>query len=201
MNLTIIHLLLILGASLDSESNETQVYLKIKKGDQKAFKKFFDAHHKELFRFLAAKGVAKEAAEDLIQKAFIYIWENRGSIDEFKSLRAYLFRIAYTRMLNLFRDHEKFDQNKEIGDLTIETPESNPAYDINQKELSITIEKAISAMPERRQQVFRLCFMEEFTYKEAAEFMEVSAKTIENHMSLALKDLRTSLSQTAEEYL
>jgi RNA polymerase sigma-70 factor (ECF subfamily) len=48
------------------------------------------------------RGVAKEAAEDLIQKAFIYIWENRTSIDEDKSLRAYLFKIAYSRMLNLF---------------------------------------------------------------------------------------------------
>ena len=56
-------------------------------------------------------------------------------------------------------------------------------------------------MPEKRQQVFRLCFIQEFTYKEAAEFMEVSAKTIENHMSLALKDLRKSLSEAAEEYL
>ena len=48
-------------------------------------------------------------------------------------------------------------------------------------------------MPEKRQAVFRLCFIQEFTYKEAAEFLQVSVKTIENHMGLALKDLRKKL--------
>lgn len=201
MDLSIIHLLLLLGASLDGESNETQIYLKIKNGDQKAFKKFFDAHHGELFRYLSARGVAKQAAEDLIQKAFVYIWENRSSIEEHKSLRAYLFRIAYTRMLNLFRDNEKFDQNKEIHDLDFSDSGNRPDQNIHQEELNRTIEQAISAMPEKRQNVFRLCFLQEFTYKEAAEFLDVSVKTIENHMGLALKDLRSSLSEAAKDFL
>lgn len=199
MDLYFIHLLLILGASLRDESNETKVYLKIKKGDQKAFKKFFDTHHQELFHYLRSKGVGREAAEDLIQKAFIYIWENRASIDEDKSLRAYLFRIAYTRMLNLFRDNEKFDKNSEVPEEAVSF--SSPDHEIHQQELNKIIESAISAMPEKRQNVFRLCFLQEFTYKEAAQFLDISVKTIENHMTLALKDLRLSLSETAEDYL
>lgn len=199
MDLALIHLLLILGASLDSESNETEIYLKIKKGDQKAFKKFFDAHHGELFRYLRQRGVAKEAAEDLIQKAFIYIWENRSKIEEQKSLRAYLFRIAYTRMLNLFRDNEKYKRDQELQEMS--SPEFETDQGIHQQELNNAIEKAISAMPEKRQHVFRLCFLEELTYKDAAQTLEVSVKTIENHMGLALKDLRASLSETAKDFL
>lgn len=199
MDLYFIHLLLIVGASLGDESNEAQVYLKIKKGDQKAFKKFFDTHHKELFRYLRSKGVGREAAEDLIQKAFIYIWENRTSIDEDRSLRAYLFKIAYTRMLNLFRDTKKFDKNTDVPDEAVAF--SSPDHEIQQRELNQIIESAISAMPEKRQNVFRICFLQEFTYKEAAQFLDVSVKTIENHMTLALKDLRSSLSETAEDYL
>jgi RNA polymerase sigma-70 factor (ECF subfamily) len=201
MELSVIHLLLLLSASLDGESNESRIYLKIKNGDQQAFRKFFDAHHDELYHYLSSKGVAKEAAEDLIQKAFVYIWESRASIDEHKSLRAYLFRIAYTRMLNLFRDNQKYDQNKEIRELDYSDPGSQPDQHIHQRELNKTIEEAITAMPEKRQNVFRLCFMQEFTYKEAAEFLNVSVKTVENHMGLALKDLRSSLSETAKDYL
>jgi RNA polymerase sigma-70 factor (ECF subfamily) len=199
MDLTLIHLLLILGVSLDSESNETEIYIKIKKGDQKAFKKFFDFHHTELFRYLRQRGVAKEAAEDLIQKAFIYIWENRDQINEHKSLRAYLFRIAYTRMLNLFRDNEKYDRDQELPYLT--SSEFKTDQNLHQQELNRAIESAISAMPEKRQQVFRLCFLQEFTYKDAAQTLEVSVKTVENHMGLALKDLRESLSETAKDFL
>jgi RNA polymerase sigma-70 factor (ECF subfamily) len=201
MELTIIHLLLILSATLDSESNETSVYSKIKNGDQKAFKVFFDAHHAELFRYLSRRGVSREAAEDLIQKAFVYIWEHRAKIDESKSLRAYLFKIAYTRMLNLFRDTEKFDQDAVVAEVAQSPASTEPDGDIHQRELQQTLTQAIEAMPEKRQQVFRLCFMQEFTYKEAAECMEVSVKTIENHMTLALKDLRASLSEAAGNYL
>lgn len=199
MELTLIQILLLLGAAIDQDTDDSEIYLRIKNGDQKAFKTFFENHHDELFRYLKQKGVAKEAAEDLIQKAFIYIWENRAGIDETKSLRAYLFRIAYTRMLNLFRDHSKFDKNQEVPDVS----EANSAADedINRKELNQTIENAISAMPDKRQEVFRLCFLQEFTYKEAAETLQVSVKTIENHMGLALKDLRSSLSQVAKDYL
>ncbi|MFP8488716.1 RNA polymerase sigma factor [Gracilimonas sp. Q87] len=199
MELTLIQILLLLGAAIDQDIDDSEIYLRIKNGDQKAFKTFFENHHDELFRYLKQKGVAKEAAEDLIQKAFIYIWENRAGIDETKSLRAYLFRIAYTRMLNLFRDHSKFDKNQEVPDVA----EANSAADedINRKELNQTIENAISAMPDKRQEVFRLCFLQEFTYKEAAETLQVSVKTIENHMGLALKDLRSSLSQVAKDYL
>ncbi|MCH2449797.1 MAG: RNA polymerase sigma-70 factor [Gracilimonas sp.] len=199
MDLALIHLLLILGTSLNSESNKTEIYIKIKNGDQKAFKKFFDSHHAELFRYLRQRGVAKEAAEDLIQKAFIYIWENRDKINEYKSLRAYLFQIAYTRMLNLFRDNEKYDRDQELPDLS--SSEFKTDQNLRQQELSHAIESAISAMPEKRQQVFRLCFLQEFTYKDAAQTLEVSVKTVENHMGLALKDLRESLSETAKDFL
>lgn len=199
MELTVIQILLLLGAAVDQDSDDAEIYLRIKNGDQKAFKTFFDNHHDELYRYLKQKGLAKEAAEDLIQKAFVYIWENRDGIDETKSLRAYLFRIAYTRMLNLFRDHSKFDKNQEVPDLA---HTGNSADEpIHRKELNRTIENAISSMPDKRQEVFRLCFLQEFTYKEAAETLEVSVKTIENHMGLALKDLRSSLSQAAKDYL
>lgn len=199
MDVNLISLLLIIGASIESEPNEKEIYLKIKNGDQKAFKKFFDAHHSDLFRYLRQRGVAIEAAEDLIQNAFVYIWENRAKIEEYKSLRAYLFRIAYTRMLNLFRDNEKYDREQEVPELSSSGFEAD--QNLHQSELHNTIEKAISSMPEKRQHVFRLCFLEEFTYKDAAETLQVSVKTIENHMGLALKDLRESLSEAAQNYL
>lgn len=199
MDLPIIHLLLLLGAALDQESNETALYLKIKKGDRKAFKIFFDKHHEELFRFLRGKGVSKQDAEDLIQKAFIYIWENRAKIEEHKSLRAYIFRIAYTRMLNLIRDAKRFDKNKEVPEVAVSPDEWD--NDDRKEELNQAIEVAISNMPEKRQNVFRLCFLQEFTYKEAAEFLKVSVKTVENHMGLALKDLRSELTEIAKDFL
>jgi len=105
-------------------------------------------------------------------------------------LRAFLFRIAYTRMLNLFRDYSKFDKEADFENSStpIEDSDNEESADLNQ-----IIEKAISSMPEKRQEVFRMCFIQEFTYKETSQVLDVSIKTIENHMGLALKDMRESL--------
>lgn len=199
MNFAIIQLLLILAAAFDESSDKLEIYAKIKSGDQQAFKSFFDEHHESLFYFLISKGISRPEAEDLIQQAFVYIWEQRHKINTHKSLKSYLFQIAYSRMLNQVRDSKKFDNNAAIPEM--ESESTDPGFHLENEELTQLIDKAIKSMPEKRQNVFRLCFLQEFTYKEAAEFLEVSVKTIENHMGLALKDLRAALSDTAKDYL
>src|SRR5699024_11825515 len=106
--------LLALASSTGEALDGTELAKKIKAGDHQAFQTFFDTHYNALFRFLVSKNTAPEAAKDLIQKAFIYIWEHRQKIDPQKSLRAYLFRIAYTRMLNHQRDTRKFNDEHDF---------------------------------------------------------------------------------------
>ena len=190
MNLLMFYVLILLALRKGGDHDDPELLLAIKSGDHNAFKKFFEEHHSFLYHFLLKKGLSEQQAEDLVQQAFVIIWEKRIEIDEQKSLRAYLFRIAYTRMLNLFRDHSKFDDSAES-----ERTESDDSADANleNQELAQALTSAINQMPEKRQEVFRLCFIQEFTYKSAAEVLGVSVKTIENHMGLALKELRSKL--------
>lgn len=181
---------LTLALSKESELDSTDLAKMIKEGNHEAFQKFFDAHYDSMLYFLMSKNTDKETAEDLIQKAFIYIWENRQDIDPDKSLRAYLFRIGYTRMLNHHRDNKKFNTDDAIPE---QINELTPEDTAREKDLVLAIDQAIAEMPEKRGEVFTLCFMEQFTYKEAAEALDVSPKTIENHMGKALKDIRASL--------
>lgn len=197
MELLFSEILFLLAANHDGDDH--QLLLDIKSGNHAAFKKFFDQHNQILYHFLLKKGLAKEAAEDLVQQAFVSIWEKRNQIDEEKSLKAYLFKIAYTRMLNLFRDTKKFDVN--VSDFEAFEKSEGDENPLDQKELNKLIEISIAQLPEKRQEVFRLCFLENFTYKEAADHLEVSVKTIENHMGLALKDLRNALSKVAKDFL
>lgn len=193
MNSLLLQLILLLASVDSDELTDPELAIKIKNGNHEAFKKFFDRYNAFLLNYLMKRGTAKEAAKDLVQQAFVMIWEKRDEIDETKSLRAFLFRIGYTRMLNLFRDHSKFDEEADPEENTShEEPEDE---DSKRSELNSAIEQAISAMPEKRQEVFRLCFIQEFTYKEAAQVLDVSVKTVENHMGLALKDMRESLKQ------
>ncbi len=194
MNSLLLQLIFLLASDQSKELNDPELAVKIKNGDHEAFKEFFDRYNVFLLNFLIKRGTAKEAAKDLVQQAFVMIWEKRTEIDVEKSLRSFLFRIAYTRMLNLFRDHSKFDEEARLQEASTED-EADDSHEKEEKvkELNKAIEKAISAMPEKRQEVFRMCFIQEFTYKETAKVLDVSIKTVENHMGLALKDMRIAL--------
>jgi len=185
-------ILLLLAFSKEKDLDDTALSLAIKNGDQKAFEQFFNRHYDHLYRFLISRKMSHEEALDLAQKAFVMIWEKRDGIDETKSLRSYLFTIAYTRMLNHVEFRAKF-QDAELPEKN--SSAENTEESVDYKELLNVIRTVIANMPEKRGMVFELCFMQELTYKEAADSLEVSPKTIENHMTLAFKDLRSRLIQ------
>ncbi|MEX1135382.1 MAG: RNA polymerase sigma-70 factor [Balneolales bacterium] len=188
----------ILALSKDNDLDRLAISEAIKNGDQKAFRTFFDRHYPGLYRFMRSRGMSHDEAEDLVQKAFVMIWEKRAGIDETKSLRAYLFQIAYSRMLNHIEYHSKFkDEDPPDDAVNIDNPETDADY----SELLKQIKKNITSMPEKRAMVFELCFMKQFTYKETAESMNVSVKTVENHMALAFKDMRSALTNVYGEEL
>lgn len=163
---------------------------RIKRGDAGAFKAFFERHHDLLYRYLRARGLAGAVCEDLIQNAFLTIWERRHEIDEEKSLRAFLFKICYTRALNHFRDTAKFIDAEAIDDpVAPAAPDREADYALIQHAL----QAAVAALPERRRAVFDLCFLQELTYREAAEALGISVKTVENQMGHALKTIRKAL--------
>lgn len=196
MTLSAEYLILLLAFAKYNGIDPSSLFAAIRKGDQEAFKTFYDEHYDGLYRFMVSRGMSHAEAQDLVQKAFVMIWEKRDGIDETKSLRAYLFQIAYSRMLNHVEYMSKFDEEdppqEESG---VHTPET----DIDYKELLRIVKQAIRNMPEKRGLVFESCFMEQHTYKETADAMNVSVKTVENHMSLAFKDLRAVLFQTYGE--
>lgn len=187
-----LYLLILLAIHKKATRNDPKLLQAIKRGNHTAFRQFFEEHHAFLYHFLLKRGMSEQQAEDLVQQAFVMIWEKRAEIDPNKSLRSYLFRIAYTRMLNVIRDHSKFVEHKNFPE---QQAYEETDHSLANQELALAIEHAIQSMPEKRQTVFRLCFIQEFTYKDAAEVLNVSVKTVENHMGLALKELREKLKQ------
>ena len=93
-------------------------------------------------------------------------------------------------MLNHIEYRSKFaDESPQNEDLS----ERNPDADADYSELVSHIKRIITTMPEKRAIVFELCFMKQFTYKETALALDVSVKTVENHMAVAFKDMRSAL--------
>ena len=182
---------LILLVALAVAAEARALAQRIREGDHDAFRTFFDRHHARLFGFLRSRGLSDADAEDLVQTAFIYIWRHRDRIDPDKSLRAYLFRIGHTRALNRHRDTARFDPDTAVDGTP--SASASPEDDVLSREQHDRIEHAIDALSPRRQQVVRLCLLNDFTYNEAASTLDIARKTVENHVRLALKDLRNAL--------
>lgn len=130
--------------------------------------------------------------EDLVQEVFFEVWKKKNQIQFNTSIKAYLRRSAVNRSLNYIRDQRiKFEQEDKVPFL--ESKEVGIVQKIEAEDLKIIIDKCIDELPERCRIVFVLSRFEDMSYKEIAEELDISPKTVENQVSKALKYLRKAL--------
>lgn len=161
--------------------------------DEKQFEIFYKQEVNHCFRFILIKNKNKEEAFDVVQEAFIKIWENCNKFDLLKA-KSYLFSIANNIFLNV-KKHEKVVRNFENNatDLYIET--ETPESTLRQKEFKQKLEKAIANLTDSSREVFLLNRIEGKKYKEIAELLGISVKAVEKRMSKALLTLRLKIEE------
>lgn len=135
-------------------------------------------------------------AEDLAQEVFIKIWNRRQQLAEVY-FKAYLHRAA----VNMALDH--IDKQKRRGGTPLEIGPGQeelaaPAPAVHLKETKARIRQAVAQLPEKCREIFVLSRYEEMSYKEIAQTLQISVKTVENQMITALKKLRVSLKEYLE---
>lgn len=182
--------LFLLGLALPDDSEDDTLSGRMRAGDKKAFRLFFEKYHRLLFSYLLSKGVPKQDAEDLVQTAFLKVWENRANLEPGRSLRGFIYTIAINRMRNFFRDRKEHDSEYAYR---LSDKSEDPSRAFENREAMQAMQNALQKMPERRRRVFELCYLQEFSHKEVAEIMQIEKKTVENHMAKALKELRQAL--------
>lgn len=179
-----------------ADENGDEVLVRgLRRADPAAFRELFDRYHVPLFRFLLRLGVEEGAAEDVLQDVFAGVWAARERLDPTRSIRAYLYQSCRNRAANYFRKAARVS-GLPSDDLT--SPAPGPDALAGQSMALDHLRAAIEDLPERRRAVFELCFMEGLTYKEAASILEISPKTVENHMAHALKAIRWRLAPFLE---
>ncbi|KAA9340666.1 RNA polymerase sigma-70 factor [Adhaeribacter soli] len=155
------------------------------------FRQYYAGLCKSLYRILRDASFA----EDIVQEVFMKVWEMRETLQLDAAMQAYLYRSCYNTALNFLKQQKK---NTDIDPLEMvlaggETAEKN----LNLLETETQILQAIDSLPPKTRLVFSLSRFEELSYKEIAERLEVSVKSVEKHMGIALQRLRENL----KEYL
>jgi RNA polymerase sigma-70 factor, ECF subfamily len=173
---------------------EEQYLLKrLKEGDIKALEVIFDQHYNNLCRYLLLLFKNQLLVEHIAQDIFIYLWEKREKLEIKTSLESYLFAAGRYKALNKIRNIKRQEEIKK--DLSLDQNEATESVEteLEIKELECLIDDAVSTLPERCQQIFRLSRDKEMSYKEIAEFLDISINTVEGQMAIALKKLRKIL--------
>lgn len=176
---------------VELESQTSQAFMQ---GDVRAY----EATYKSLFKplFVYAITILKDHAqsEEIVQNVFLKLWEKKDTIEIQTSLKAYLYKAVHNHSLNAIK-HTQVKQQYEshlsytMKNKQTETTDTNAGF----KQLEGKLRQALSELPEQCRTVFQLSRFEDLKYKEIAERLAISPKTVENHMGKALKLLRGKL--------
>lgn len=163
-------------------------------GNHKAFDTLFAEYHPRLIHFLYGFIKDEEQARDMAQEIFFKVWINKEHISKVDSFKSYLFRIA-RNMIYDYYDHnlikERFyDQQKEDKYIYSDILEE----EFYARELSLLIDLAVELMPKQRKLVFQLSRNEGLSNDEIAERLSINKRTVENHITNVLQDLRKIMS-------
>ncbi len=156
------------------------------------FEQLFKEHFVHLCNFAQNYVTDIDDAKEIVQDVFINLWNKRETIDSNKSIISYLFTSVKNRCFNFIRDNKKFQSH--VLDIDIADYDISYEIDIDSgNELQMKIDEAFNKLPEKCRQIFKLSRFEELKYKEIAERLNISIKTVEAQMSKALRVLRTEL--------
>ena len=158
--------------------------------EQETYEFLFKTHSKTLFNFIYFKCGDAEQAEDIVQDAFIKLWDNCSKV-VFEKSKSFLFTVARNLFLNEVA-HKKIVLQHQL-DTVDESSHETPQYLLEEQEFMKKLKEAIANLPERQREVFLLSRMEKKKYAEIAEITGITVKAVEKRMSQALTTLREKL--------
>lgn len=155
-------------------------------GDTEAFKTLFEMFYPKVKVFLVKLLKDDKASEDIAQDIFVKLWSMGPSLPEISSFNAYLYRMTKNAAINYLRDRKP---SVDISELLIMC-DGDIEQEYYRKEKELLVRLAVEQMPSQRKRIFTMSRYQGMTNDEIAKSLGLSKHTVENHLTLALKELR-----------
>lgn len=174
-------------------ATETQIDTwcrRIRDADADAFEALYGALYEGLLRYAHSLLRQEAAAQDVVQQAFMEVWDMRERLDPDQSLKALLYRIVRNRAYNQKRNAANRRSKREEMTYDTRPPQDDPQGALDAERLERRLNDWIDALPERQQEALRLSRFEDLSHDEIASVMGISPRTVNNHIVRALRRLR-----------
>jgi RNA polymerase sigma-70 factor (family 1) len=169
---------------------------RIQKGENAALAELYNRHWQLLFMSAFNIVKDKELCEDIIQDVFMSVWHNREKLEINISLKGYLYACTRYQVYYQIRKNKDKINVEFFNDLDNRLQYATPETELMHTELVQQINTIIETLPEKCKLVYLLSREEQFSHKEIAERLNISTKTVENHITKALQTIRFSLGNT-----
>jgi RNA polymerase sigma-70 factor (ECF subfamily) len=175
------------------KNSDRKIFNEIKKGNLKTFERLFKKYYSSLCNYAAKYLKDLNKAEEVVQELFYRLWEKRNKLDINVSLKSYLYRAVYNGCLQYLNHRAIEIRYENYYKKQPREYDKDASEAINMQELNQVIDKTLNSLPERCRNIFLLNRQDGLKYREIAEKMDLSVKTVEANMGKALKLLRKNL--------
>jgi len=180
-------------AESDTNKTEVEVLELLRESDRNAFNALFRQYSARLYYFAYGYLKSPEEAEEIVQDTFIRIWEKRESIDTAYSFDGFIFTVAHNMILNRIRKIRNENTCKAIFAREAVSLQNATEQAVLTAELQRVQEEALVELPPKRKIIYQMIREDGMTYKQVAEKLNISVKTVETQMTEALKHFRAKL--------
>jgi len=176
-------------------SNTEDIIRRLKKDNKSAVDELFGYYYPRLYHFSKSILKIETGIDDILQEVFVKIWLNRQKISNAGTFNAYIFTITKNEVLNLIRSSVKDHTFKDELYLRSVAEEYQTQNQLEYDEIKTGIDHIVSSLPEKRKQVFILSRTEGLSNKEIAQQLNISKKTIEDHITHAIKHIKSAMQE------
>jgi len=184
-----------------SKENDKQLVIQLKNNEVEAFDLLFRKYSEKLYSFSYSLLKNNEDSKEIIQEAFVRIWEKRKEIDSSKSFKSFLFTISYNLIIDQLRRKLKEREYRDFLARYFESEKFELNTNIDYDTIIEKVRNAVAELPEKRKQIYILSRELGFSHKEIAEKMNIAVKTVENQINLALKHIKHRLGKDIMAFL
>lgn len=171
---------------------------RIRDGDSVAFESLVRRYFEGLYRFAYQYLHRREAAEEVLQETFWWVWEHRAQLAVRESVQSYLYRAVRNRITDVVR-HARVENAyaEQVGAEGGIATTADPMEQYEAQEFADALELAVARLPVRTREAYVLYHQQGLRYAEVAEVMQISVKGVEFHLGKALRSLRRELQRFA----